>query len=126
MRDISEKRTVELMWPEVGGIVAEEIKEILELQIQCRVNVVDGSFWDVTFINCRLPLPKLCQLLQTTQATPEDWKDALPDEGGVDVNSIGIMLAEKLISRHLKLTWEHHLITEDSLWLVGVTEAIPH
>ena len=122
MRDISEKRTVELRWPEVGGIVAEEIKEVLGLQIQCKVNVVEGSFWDVTFTGYRLPLPKLCQLLQATQATPEDWEDALPDEGGVDVGGIGIVLAEKLISRHLKLTWEHHLITEDSLWLVGVVE----
>lgn len=122
MRDISEKRTVELRWPEVGGIVAEEIKEVLGLQIQCKVNVVEGSFWDVTFTGYRLPLPKLCQLLQATQATPEDWEDALPDEGGVDVGGIGIVLAEKLISRHLKLTWEHHLITEDSLWLVGVTK----
>ena len=126
MRDISEKRAVELSWDKVCSIVSEEIREILGLQIQCRVNVVDGSFWDVTFINCRLPLPKLCQLLQVTQATPEDWEDALPDEGGVDVNSIGIVMAEKLISRHLKLTWEHHLITEDSLWLVGVTEDISH
>ena len=122
MRDISEKRTVELMWPEVGGIVAEEIKEVLGLQIQCKVNVVEGSFWDVTFTGYRLPLPKLCQLLQATQATPEDWEDALPDEGGVDVGGIGIVLAEKLISRHLKLTWEHHLITADSLWLVGVAD----
>ena len=122
MRDIPEKRAVELSWDKVCSIVSEEIKEVLGLQIQCRVNVVDGSFWDVTFINCRLPLPKLCQLLQATQATPEDWEDALPDEGGIDVNSIGIVLAEKLISRHLNLTWEHHLITEDSLWLVGVTD----
>ena len=122
MRDISEKRAVELSWDKVRSIVSEEIREILGLQIQCRVNVVEGSFWDVTFINCRLSLPKLCQLLQVTQATPEDWEDALPDEGGIDVNSIGIVLAEKLISRHLKLTWEHHLITEDSLWLVGVVE----
>ena len=122
MRDISEKRTVELRWPEVGGIVAEEIKEVLGLQIQCKVNVVEGSFWDVTFTGYRLPLPKLCQLLQVTQATPEDWEDALPDEGGVDVGGIGIVLAEKLISRHLKVTWEHHLITMDSLWLVGVTD----
>ena len=125
MKNIPEKRAVELNWDKVRSIVAEEIKEILGLQIQCRVNVVDGSFWDVTFINCRLPLPKLCQLLQATQATPEDWEDALPDEGGIDVNSIGIVLAEKLISRHLKLTWEHHLITKDSLWLVGVIEDIP-
>ena len=122
MKDISEKRAVELRWHDVGSMVSEEIKEVLGLQIQCRVNIVEGSFWDVTFIGYRLPLPKLCQLLQATQATPEDWEDALPDEGGVDVNSIGIMLAEKLISRHLNLTWEHHLITEDSLWLIGVDE----
>lgn len=126
MRDIPEKRAVELSWEKVRSIVSEEIREILGVPVQCRVNVVDGSFWDVTFINCRLPLPKLCQLLQVTQATPEDWEDALPDEGGVDVGGIGIILAEKLISRHLKLTWEHHLITADSLWLVGVTEDIPH
>ena len=122
MRDISEKRAVELSWDKVRSIVSEEIREILGLQIQCRVNVVEGSFWDVTFINCRLPLPKLCQLLQVTQATPEDWEDALPDEGGTDVGGIGIVLAEKLISRYLKLTWEHHLITADSLWLVGVAD----
>ena len=122
MRDISAKRAVELRWPEVSGIVAEEIKEILELQVQCRVNVVESSFWDVTFTEYRLPLPKLCQLLQATQATQEDWEDALPDEGCLDVGGIGIVLAEKLISRHLKVTWEHHLITMDSLWLVGVTD----
>ena len=122
MSDISEKCAVELSWDKVRSIVSEEIGEILGLQIQCKVNVVEGSFWDVTFINCRLPLPKLCQLLQVTQATPEDWEDALPDEGGIDVNSIGIVLAEKLISRHLKFTWEHHLITADSLWLVGVAD----
>ena len=122
MRDISEKRAVELRWPEVSGIVAEEIKEVLGLQVQCRVNVVDGSFWDVTFIGYRLPLPKLCQLLQATQATQEDWEDALPDEGCLDVGGIGIVLAEKLIARHLHLTWEHHLITADSLWLVGVAD----
>ena len=61
----------------------------------------------------------MCQLILTRS---EDWEDALPDEGEIDVNGIGIVLAEKLISRHLKLTWEHHLITEDSLWLVGVTK----
>ena len=122
MRDISAKRAVELRWPEVSGIVAKEIKEVLGLQVQCKVNVVEGSFWDVTFTGYRLPLPKLCQLLQVTQATPEDWEDALPDEGCLDVGGIGIVLAEKLIARHLHLTWEHHLITADSLWLVGVAD----
>ena len=119
MRDAD---TLELSWCEVYSIVAEEVETILGLRVPCKINVAEGSLWDVTFINYRLPLPKLCQLLQETQATSEDWEDALPDEGGVDVDGIGIVLAEKLISRHLKLTWEHHLITEDSLWLVGVTK----
>jgi hypothetical protein len=122
MRDLSEKRAVELSWDKVRSIVSEEIREVLGVPVQCRVNVVDGSFWDVTFIGSHLPLPKLCQLLQATQATPEDWEDALPDEGGTDVGGIGIVLAEKLIARHLHLTWEHHLITADSLWLVGAAD----
>ena len=119
MRDTD---ALELSWCEVYSIVTEEVETILGVRIQCRINVVASSFWDVTFIYYRLPLPKICQLLQETQATSEDWEDALPDEGEIDVNGIGIVLAEKLISRHLKLTWEHHLITEDSLWLVGVTK----
>lgn len=122
MRDVYERPAVELSWDEVRNIVSKEIKKILGLQIQCKVNVVEDSFWDVTFTGYHLPLPKLCQLLQATQAAPEDWEDALPDEGGTDVGGIGIVLAEKLISRHLKVTWEHHLITMDSLWLVGVTD----
>ena len=122
MEDISESRAVRLSWDKVCGIVSKEIEEILGVRIQCRINVAASSFWDLTFINYRLPLPKLCQLLQETQATPEDWEDALPDEGEKDVNGIGIVLAEKLIGRHLKLTWKHHLITPDDLWLIDVAE----
>jgi len=126
MGEIFEKRAVELSWNTVCSIVSEEIEEILGLHIQCKVNVVENSFWDVTFIGCRFPLSKLCQLLQATQAALEDWEDALPDEGGTEVNGIGTVLAEKLIERHLHLKWEHHLITTDSLWLVGVTENSPN
>ena len=120
MEDITKKCAIELGWDVVCNIVSEEIKEIAGLHIQCKASVVKDYFWSVTFNNYRLPIPKLCQLVQVTQPTLEDWEDALPDEGGVDVNSIGMLLAEKLVARHLKITWEHHLITEDSLWLVGV------
>ena len=122
MENIPEKSAIELCWDKVCDIVMSEIEDILGLRIQSKINVVKGSFWDMSFIGYRLSLPKLCQLLQASQATPEDWEDALPDEGGVDVDGIGMVLAEKLIFRHLQLTWEHHLITEDSLWLVGVTK----
>ena len=50
----------------------------------------------------------------------------MPDDGGVDVNGIGMALCEKLVARQLQLTWEHHMITEDSLWLVGVAAAQCH
>ena len=120
MEDISERCAVKLSWDKVSSIVSDEIEKILGLHIQCKINRVEDSFWSVTFINYRLPLPKLCQIVQTTHPTLEDWEDVLPDDGGVDVNGIGMVLSEKLLARHLKLTWEHHLITEDSLWLVGI------
>ena len=121
---ISKRCAVELSWKEVCGIISEEIAEILGLPVQCTANVVEHYFWSVTFIGCRLPLPKLCQLVQATQPTPEDWEEALPDDGGVDVNGIGMALCEKLLTRHFKFTWERHLIAEDSLWLVGVAEVL--
>jgi len=111
MGNISERIAVELSWDEVCDIVSKEIEKILGFRVKCRVIVVDDSFWDVSFIGYRLPLFKLCQLLQAVQATPEDWKDTLPDEGEADVSGIGMVLAEKLVSKHLCLTWEHHLIT---------------
>ena len=122
MGTTSEKRAVEITWDEVCDIISVEIEDILGIQVQCKVNVVENSFWDVTFIDYRLKLTKLCQLLQAVQATPENWEDALPDEGGVDFSGIGTVLAEKLIGRCLQITWEHHLVTEDGLWLVGTSD----
>ena len=121
--DISERRAVKLRWNKVCNIISEEIEDILGLHARCKVNLVEDSFWSITFVGYRLPLSKLCQLVHTTQPSPEDWEEAMPDDGGVDVNGIGMALAEKLLVRHLKLTWEHRLITEDSLWLVGVAAA---
>ena len=79
MRDAD---ALELSWCEVCCIVTEEIEVILGLRVPCKINVEEGSFWDVTFIGHRLSLVQLCRLLQATQATSEDWEDALPDEGG--------------------------------------------
>ena len=126
MEDVFERCAAKLSWNKVCHIISEEIENIIGLRVQCKINRVEDSFWSVTFIGCRLPLSKLCQLVHTTQPTPEDWEDAMPDDGGVDVNGIGMVLSEKLLARHLRLTWEHHLITKDSLWLVGVATAQCH
>lgn len=123
MEEIFERSAIKLSWEKVSSIISKEIEDILGLRVQCKINRVEDSFWSVAFVGYRLPLPKLCQLVQVTQPTPEDWEDAMPDDGGVDVNGIGMALCEKLVTRQLQITWEHHLITEDSLWLVGVVTA---
>ena len=123
MGTISEKRAVEITWDEVCDIISVEVEEILGVQVQCKVNITENLFWDASFIDYRLKLTKLCQLLQAGQATPEDWEASLSDDGGWDFDGIGAVLAEKLVGRCLCLTWEHHLITKDSLWLVGTSDS---
>ena len=121
MGEIFTRLVIELSWSKVCGIVSEEIESILGLRIQCQAMISDNSHWCVKFVDYRLPLPKLRQLLQAAQSTPEEWEDAMPDEGTID-SELGMALSERLIARHLDLAWEHRLITEDSLLLVGVTK----
>ena len=123
VRNMTERRTIELSWHEVCDIASAEMEAVLGLHIPCKADVTGTEFWALAFDSHRLPLPKLCQLLQAMQATADDWEDALSDEDGTVVGALGMSLAEKLIGRNLALNWEHHLITADSLWLVGVTEA---
>lgn len=117
-----EKRAMKLDWEDVCAMVAAEILSIICVDIICKAIPAEGEYWDILFEDYRLPLSKLCLLLQSVSASLEDWKDALPDEGGATVISLGMALSEKLLARHLKLTWEHCLILEDSLWLVGISK----
>lgn len=123
MKDFSEKHALKLSWDEVCRIVSDEIEKILGIRVSCKASVVEMDFWALEFNDCRISFPNLCQLLQAAQAVPEDWEEALTVERETSsVRDIGMLLAQKLISRHLKLTWEHALAIDDSLWLIGVTE----
>lgn len=123
MKDFSEKHALKLSWDEVCRIVSDEIEKILGIRVSCKASVVEMDFWALEFNDCRISLPNLCQLLQAAQAVPEDWEEALTVERETSsVRDIGMLLAQKLISRHLKLIWEHALAIDDSLWLIGVTE----
>lgn len=119
---MTEKRALKLPWPQVCESISADIEAILGISIECKASVIEDEFWDVALQNCRLPMAKLCQLLFAVSASPEDWERTIPDEGE-DVSCFGMALAEKLLSKRLNLVWEHHLITEDGLWLVGVAEA---
>lgn len=61
---MTERRAVELNWCEVCDIASAEIEEILGLQVPRRVDLAGTEFWTLAFEDHRLPLPKLCQLLQ--------------------------------------------------------------
>ena len=117
---IVEKRAIKLGWQDVCEMVSAEIKGLIGVEVICKAVPAEGEYWDLSFGGCRLPLVKLCLLLQNVGAVQEDWEDALPGEGGNTVVSLGMALSEKLLARHLNLTWEHSLILEDSLWLVGI------
>ena len=119
----SEKRALYLEWGSVCEIMEKEIKEILRLDLSCEANPVETDYWDVLFKDYRLPLTKLCRLLHSMEATQEEWEASFPDEGD-DVTGISMTLAEKLLSRNLGVTWAHSLVTENGLWLVGVSDSL--
>ena len=122
MKDFPDKHALKLSWNEACQIVSDEIEAILGIQVSCSASVLDTDFWAMEFKDCHVPLAKICQLLQIVQATPEDWDDALLDKRDTAVRDISMFLTQKLISRHLKLAWEHALSIDDSLWLIGITE----
>jgi len=117
---ISKRCAFKISWPDVCTIVAQEIEEILGIYMQCKPYKEANYYWNIEFVDKRLTLSNLHQLLQTVQATPEDLEDSLPNKDVVDVPDIGMVLSKKLLSRYLNCTWERTLITTDSLWLVGV------
>ena len=123
MKDFSKKHALKLSWDEVCRIVSDEIEKIIGIRVSCKASVLEMDFWALEFNDCRISLPNLCQLLQAAQAEPEDWEEALTVERETSsVRDIGMLLSQKLISRHLNLAWEYALAIDDSLWLIGVTE----
>ncbi len=120
--NLCEKRTVKLAWDEVCQMVSEEIITILGVETFCEVDYVEHEYWSLSFTNYRLPLQMLCQLMQEIQAAPDDWEDALPDEATSTVPCLGMALSEKLLARHLQISWEHSFILADGLWLVGAKD----
>lgn len=120
---VEEKRALKLGWDEVTQIVADEIENIIGIRATCKARPIQWDYWDFSFEDFRVPINKFYQLLQSTGASLEAWEDALPDEGMVDVGNTGMELAELLLGRHLHIAWEGRLITDDSLWLVGLTDS---
>lgn len=120
--NMHERRAIKLPWDEVCEIISSEIARVVGVQIQCKASVAENLFWAVEFTDRHLSLPEYCCLMQSLQPALEDWEDALPDEIGPDIKDMGPYVGEKIIAQRLNLSWEHSLITDDGLWLIGVTE----
>lgn len=116
----SERRALYLGWGSVCEIMEKEIKEILCLDLSCKTNPIGIDYWDVQFKDYRLPLAELRRLLCSVEATQEEWEASWPEEGG-DVTGLSMTLSEKLLGQDLGITWEHNLVTEEGLWLVGAS-----
>ena len=123
--NLDKRCCIRISWPDICEMISQEIEDILGICMPCKFYKEENLYWDIGFVDDRLPLSKLFQLLQTVGATRDDWMRSLPSEVGTDVADIGMALSERLLSRHIKYTWEHSLITANSLWLVGVHEK-PH
>ncbi len=111
-----------LTWPQVGTIISEEIGTIIGHPVSCKMWPEDIDYWGGEFAE-PISLVELCVILQAVHSSTEEWKAALPDEGGTEISSMGWELGEALIRRNLNISWTHRLPEDDGLWLMGVTEA---
>lgn len=110
-----------LTWQEVSKIVAEEVGHILGHPVSYIAQQDDIDYWGGTFEE-PVTLVEICLVLQTIHATREQWESALPDEGGTEIYDIGWDVGEALLRRNTGISWVHHLIMEDGLWLLDVAE----
>ena len=117
-----EVHTIKLSCEEVCENVSAEIEVILGTSVQCQIKIIEDEFWDIAFQDHRLPMVQLCQLLSAVKASPGDWAYTIPTEVSTDIRYTGTVLAEKLLSYQLKLTWEHSLVTTEGLLLIGVKD----
>lgn len=119
---LTEKICSMLTWAEATKIVEDEISRIVGHPVPCSPLYMDDSYWGIKFEGRPLPLSELCMILQALHASKEFWEDILPDESSMEVHDIGSELAEQIIRQSLGLSWEHHLLEENGLWLVDVTK----
>ena len=114
-----------LSWVEVSKAVGDEIQKILGIFIKCDAIPDDIRYWDIQFRRRRIQIKQLYSLLEAVGADEEMIFETIPckEDNVLTSSCAGMRLSIALLKRHLNLDWDHQLICQDALWLVGVKEA---
>ena len=120
-----EKNAQKLTWTEVTDIVRTEIQSILGTFLKCEASPDDSDYWDVQFGRDGIAVEQLYILLKAVGADEEMVSETIPcsEDNVLTSSCTGMKLATALMKRRMNLDWDHQLIREDALWLIGVRKA---
>lgn len=117
-----DKNARKLSWMEVTEAVRTEIESILGVFLKCDAIPDDSTYWDIQFGRDGIAIEQLYTLLKAVHADEDMVSETIPcqKDNALTTSSVGMKLAVTLLKRCLGSDWDHQLICEDALWLVGV------
>lgn len=110
-----------LPWSCITDVLTDQIQKILGRTILSQARPMDHDYWGVRAKGTKFTLEELHCLLDWASATPEEYEETLPVEGETETHDIGMNLCRKLFWLASKSEWQCEGVTEEGLWLVGVS-----
>lgn len=106
-----------ISWEDVGKLSEQMLQNFLKIKINCRAGLSDWEYWDIQFTDRKLSPEERDKLFEIFHATDEERNETICDDEKAPVNSIGMMLSEKLLKAALNGDWKETYCS-DSLWLL--------
>ena len=106
-----------LSWEEVGKLAEQMLQNFLKIKISCRAVLSDWEYWDIQFTDRKLLLEELERIFEVFYITDEDRVETICYNGNNPINSIGMMLSEKLLKAALNGDWKETYCS-NALWLL--------
>lgn len=113
--------TLQLAWEEVADLLANHVSQILERKVSGTACYEDYNYWDFYSKEKRFTIAEIAQLIQYVQGDDEMSQESIPSDADGSY-SLGMNLSRALLSRALKMDWDHESITTSVLWLIDVQE----
>ena len=112
--------TIYLSWEELSAIFSALLSKLLGKTVKCRAKEDDYDYWAV-MTDIGLNDADMGHVCIHAGQTGEALVEELPSSTGDDMyHSISMMLAEKLLSKELGVSWEcTHVDAEDGLYFIG-------
>lgn len=113
-------QTIKLDWTEIGSMVGKMVSDVLGRSVCCCARSDAYDFWTVSAVSGRFNLQELRQLLDFADADSETRCATIPVDSDSSA-SLDMSLSELLLQRCLDRAWQEEHISEDGLWLIGVS-----